>query len=175
MKQGRLLFLGDSLIANFDWQTRIAHFEVQNLGTCGETAQGLLNKMTLIKEEAADPQIIFIMIGTNNLLMEDYTYIDSLQKLVVLLSQYYPTAEIILNSLFPLHISWIDQEAVQQLNRSMQALSLQSGCCFLDLFAKFKSIKTGLFQQDGIHFTEAGYNLWAKSILEYIAFLLEDD
>ncbi len=175
MKQGRLLFLGDSLIANFDWQARITHFEVRNLSTGGETVQSLLNKMALIKEEADDPQIIFIMIGTNNLLMEDYSYIDSLQKVVVLLSQYYPTAELILNSLFPLQISWIDQTAVQQVNRSMQALSLKSGCCFLDLFAKFKSIKAGLFQADGIHFTEAGYNLWAKSILEYIAFLLEDD
>jgi len=175
MKQGRLLFLGDSLIANFDWQARITHFEVQNLSTCGETVQSLLNKMPLIKEQADDPQIIFIMIGTNNLLMEDYTYIDSLQKSVVLLSQYYPTAEIIINSLFPLQISWIDQEAIQQLNRSMKTISLQSGCCFLDLFANFKSIKAGLFQADGIHFTEAGYNLWAKSILEYIAFLLEDD
>jgi lysophospholipase L1-like esterase len=175
MYQGRLLFLGDSLVANFDWQERISHFEIQNLSSPGETAQSLLNKIEIITEEAADPQIIFIMIGTNNLLMEDYDYVDSVQKTVVLFSQHYPTAEIILNSLFPLQISWIDQEALQQINRSMQALSLQAGCCFLDLSTKFRSDKAELFQSDGIHLTEDGYNLWAKSILEYISFLLEDD
>ena len=175
MKQGRLLFLGDSLVAGFNWQARIAHFEVANLSIPGDTAQGLLNRLPAIKEEVADPHIIFIMIGTNNLLMEDYNYASTLQQIVVQLSRYYPTAEIILNSLFPLQISWIDKEAVKQINAAMEALSLQSGCCFLNLFTKFQTIKSGLFQPDGIHFTEAGYNLWAKSILEYIAFLLEDD
>lgn len=175
MNQGRLLFLGDSLVAGFNWQARITHFEVINLGQAGETTQGLLNRLPAIRKEVADPQIIFVMIGTNNLLMEDYTYMDDLQRLVVLLSQYYPTAEIILNSLFPLQIGWIDKGAIQQLNAAMKALTLQSGCCFLDLFAKFQTIEGGLFQVDGIHFTRAGYDLWAKSILEYIAFLLEDD
>lgn len=175
MKQGRLLFLGDSLVAGFNWQARITNFEIINLSVAGETTQGLLNRLPAIKKEVTEPHIIFLMIGTNNLLMEDYAYIGALQQVIVHLSQYYPTAEIILNSLFPLQISWIDKEAVKQINTSMKALSLQSGCCFLDLFAKFQTIKGGLFQADGIHFTEAGYNLWAKSILEYIAFLLEDD
>lgn len=175
MKQGRLLFLGDSLVAGFNWQARITHFEVINLSVPGETAQSLLNRLTAVKEQIADPHIIFIMIGTNNLLMEDYAYTGTLQQVIVQLSRYYPTAEIILNSLFPLRIPWIDKEALKKINETMQTLSLKGGCCFLDLFTKFQTIKTGLFQADGIHFTEAGYNLWTKSILEYIAFLLEDD
>ena len=88
MKQGRLLFLGDSLVAGFNWQARIAHFEVANLSIPGDTAQGLLNRLPAIKEEAADPHIIFIMIGTNNLLMEDYNYTSTLQQIVVQLSRY---------------------------------------------------------------------------------------
>ena len=65
MKQGRLLFLGDSLLADFNWQERITHFEVLNLSVFGETAQGLLNRLPSIQEQVIDPHIILIMTGTN--------------------------------------------------------------------------------------------------------------
>jgi lysophospholipase L1-like esterase len=174
MKQGRLLFLGDSLLADFNWQERITHFEVLNLSVFGETAQGLLNRLPSIQEQVIDPHIILIMTGTNNLLMEDYNYTETLRQIVVQLSHTYPAAEVIINSLIPLQISWLDKEEMKRINGEMEELSLKSGCCFLDVFTKFDA-RTGLFQADGIHFTEAGYNLWARSILEYIAFLLEDD
>lgn len=174
MKQGRLLFLGDSLLADFNWQERITLFEVLNFSAFGETAQGLLNRLPSVQDQVANPQIILIMTGNNNLLMEDYSYIDSIRQIVVQLSHTYPSAEIILNSLFPLQLPWLNLDEVKRLNREMEELSLKSGCCFLNLYDKFNG-RPELFQADGIHFTGAGYNLWAKSILEYIAFLLEDD
>ncbi len=174
MKQGRLLFLGDSLLTDFDWQERLTHFAVLNFGIAGETAQGLLNRLPSIHEQVVDPQIIWIMTGTNNLLLEDYNFSETIQQIVVSLSHWYPMAEIIINSLIPLQIPWLDKDEMQRINKAMEALSLQSGCCFLDMFAKF-SADVGLFRADGIHFTEKGYKLWARSILEYIAFLLEDD
>jgi lysophospholipase L1-like esterase len=174
MKQGRLLFLGDSLLADFDWQERITHFEVINMSVFGETAQGLLNRLPMVQEQVEAPDIILIMTGTNNMLMEDYSYVETIRQIVVSLSHSYPTAEIIINSLIPLQIPWMKTEEIKQINNELEALSLQAGCCFLDVFSKFTS-KPGLFQADGIHCTETGYNLWARSILEYIAFLLEDD
>ncbi|MFH2123193.1 MAG: GDSL-type esterase/lipase family protein [Pseudomonadota bacterium] len=174
MKQGRLLFLGDSLLADFNWQDRITHFEVLNLSVFGETPHGLLNRLPSIQEQVIEPHIILIMTGTNSLLMEDYNFTETMRQIVVSLSHYYPSAEVIINSLIPLQIPWLDKNEMKRINSAMEALSLQSGCCFLDMYAKF-STGTGLFQADGIHFTEKGYNLWARSILEYIAFLLEDD
>jgi len=174
MKQGRLLFLGDSHLTNFNWQERISHFEVVNLSIFGETAQGLLERLTSLPEQVLDPHIILIITGTHNLLMEDYNYAETLRQIVVRLSHDFPAAEIIINSLIPLQIPWLDKEEMKRINGEMKTLSLQSGCCFLDVFSKFDT-RSELFQEDGIHFTETGYNLWARSILEYIAFLLEDD
>jgi lysophospholipase L1-like esterase len=167
MKQGRLLFLGDSLLANFNWQKRITHFEVLNLSIVGETAQGLLDRLPSLPEQVFDPHIILIITGTNNLLMEDYNYAKTLRQIVIFLSHTYPAAEVIINSLIPLQIPWLKKEEMKRINREMEVLSF-------DVFSKFNS-KSGLFQADGIHLTETGYNLWARSILEHIAFLLEDD
>ncbi|MBW6521252.1 MAG: hypothetical protein K0A99_09635 [Desulfoarculaceae bacterium] len=174
MKQGNLLFLGDSLLADFNWQERIPHFTVNNLSIPGETAQGLLNRLPSIQEQDIDPHIILIMTGTNNLLMEDYNFSRTIQQIVVFLSRCFPAADVIINSLVPLQIPWLNRAEIKRINSAMEALSLTSGCCFLDMYTKF-STRNGLFQADGIHFTTTGYNLWARSILEYIAFLLEDD
>jgi len=174
MKQGTLLFLGDSLLADFNWQERITHFRVINLSIPGETAQGLLDRLPSVQEQVVDPQIILIMTGTNNLLMEDYNFTGTMQQIVVSLSRSYPSADVIINSLVPIQIPWLSKKEIKRANSALEALSLRSGCCFLDIYTKF-STKEKFFQADGIHLTEAGYNIWARSILEYIAFLLEDD
>ena len=88
MKQGRLLFLGDSLLADFNWQERITHFEVLNMSVLEETAQGLLDRLPSVQQQVLDPHIILIMTGTNNLLMEDYNYIESMRQIVVRLSHW---------------------------------------------------------------------------------------
>jgi lysophospholipase L1-like esterase len=174
MKQGTLLFLGDSLLADFNWQERITQFTVINFSIPGETAQGLLNRLPTIQEQVTDPHIILIMTGTNNLLMEDYNFSQTIQQIVISLSRSFPAADVIINSLVPLQIPWLNQGEIKRLNSTMETLSLKSGCCFLDMYGKFSN-RNGLFRTDGIHFTETGYNFWARSILEYIAFLLEDD
>jgi lysophospholipase L1-like esterase len=176
MSQGKLLFLGDSLLADFDWQHRITHFEVINLSVFGETAQGLLARLPVVQKQVKNPNIIVVMTGTNNLFFKDYNYIETLREIVVRLSQYYPTAEVILNSLLPLQLPWLNLKEMMRINHEIEALSLQTGCCFLDMFTKLKG-KPGLFffKAGNIHVTEVGYNLWAKSILEFMAFLFEDD
>lgn len=174
MKQGKLLFLGDSLLADFNWQERITRFDVSNLSVVGETALGLLNRLPAVENKVIDPHIILIMTGTNNLLMEDYNFTEIIRQILVSLSRSYPTADIIINSLLPIKIPWLKAEELMRINKVLETLSLTSGCCYLDMYSKFTN-KNGLFQADGIHCTETGYNLWAKSILEYIAFLLEDD
>jgi lysophospholipase L1-like esterase len=176
MKQGKLLFIGDSLLVDFNWQQRITHFEVINLSVAGETAQGLLARLPVVQKQVENPHIIVVMTGTNNLYLKDYNYLETLREIVVQLSQYYPTAEVILNSLLPIQLPGFSVNEVMLINKKIEALSLQSGCCYLDMFSKLKG-KPGLFffRAGSIHITEAGYNLWAKSILEFIAFLLEDD
>lgn len=51
MMQSNFLFLGDSLIADFNWQARMHHFKILNRGVQGETAQGLLNRIPEIAQD----------------------------------------------------------------------------------------------------------------------------
>lgn len=174
MTQGTFLFLGDSLIADFNWQERMPHFQILNHGIQGETAQGLLNKISSITEAITNPELILLMIGTNNLIIEDYSYLDTLRQIIIRLTSRYPTTEVITNSLLPFQLPWIGLEALEQMNKQIETLTLQTGSCYLDMYSKFKP-NSDFFQSDGVHLTAKAYDLWSKSILEFVAFLVEDD
>ncbi len=42
MNKEKFVFIGNSLVADFDWQARMPFFDVTNLGIPGETTQDLL-------------------------------------------------------------------------------------------------------------------------------------
>ena len=57
MTQSNFLFLGDSLIADFDWQARMHHFKILNYGVPGETAQGLRNRIPSMTKDLENREI----------------------------------------------------------------------------------------------------------------------
>lgn len=173
MTQSNFLFLGDSLIADFDWQARMNHFKIMNYGMPGETVQGLRNRIPSIATEIKTPELILVMTGTNNLIIEDYGFIESLRLISIQLTSLYPTAEVIINSLLPCRLPWIETDVLKRVNQAIEAMAQQTGSCFLDMFTKFKP-NSEYFQEDGIHLTPKAYDLWSKSILEFVAFLIED-
>ncbi len=173
MTQSNFLFLGDSLIADFDWQARMHHFKIMNYGMPGETVQGLRNRLASITAEIDPPELILVMTGTNNLIIEDYGFLESLRQINIQLTSIYPTAEVITNSLLPCQLPWIETEVLKRVNQAIEAMTQQTGSCFLDMFTKLKP-NPEFFQEDGIHLTPKAYDLWSKSILEFVAFLIED-
>jgi lysophospholipase L1-like esterase len=173
MTQSNFLFLGDSLIADFDWQARMHHFQIMNYGIPGETVQGLRNRIASISSEIEPPELILVMIGTNNLIIEDYSFLESLRQITIQLTSLYPTAEVIINSLLPCQLPWVKMEVLQRVNQAVEAMTQQTGSCYLDMFGKFKPTPE-FFQEDGIHLTPKSYDLWSKCILEFVSFLIED-
>lgn len=173
MTQSNFLFLGDSLIADFDWQARMHHFKIMNYGMPGETVQGLRNRISSITTEIEPPELILVMIGTNNLIIEDYGFLESLRQINIQLTSLYPTAEVITNSLLHCQLPWVETKVLLRVNQAIEAMTQQTGSCFLDMFTKLKPNRE-FFQDDGIHLTPKAYDLWSKSILEFVAFLIED-
>ncbi len=167
--------MGDSLIADFDWQKRMPLFTVHSYGFPGENVQGLLDRIPSIEKKIASAEIILIMIGTNNIVDQDYTFIDQIKKVIIRLRKTYPHADIIINSLPPIKVEVLVEEAIDHLNKHIEIVTMQTGCCYLSNFEKLEERGAEIFLSDGIHLTPQTYETWARSILEYVAFLLEDD
>ncbi len=170
-----IFFLGDSLVADHDWQTRMSSFKVVNFGVPGATAGDLLASLPTIKSRAPHADVIVVMIGTNDLLLGNDDYLLLLKKLLIQLNHDYPASEILVNSLLPMTLPHLPDDTVASLNSQIEALTMRTGCCFLDIHRRFVVDDQQLFQDDGVHLTDAGYVIWTRALMEHIAFLIEND
>lgn len=170
-----ILLIGDSLVADHDWQSRMPGYKVHNLGVPGVMTSDLLSSLPQIKQQVKHADLIMIMIGTNDLLTGNFDFVHTLKRIFVQLSHDYPMAEILANSLFPMNLPHLPYNTIQSLNCHIEAITMQTGCCFLDTHKRFINSSTPLFQDDGVHITSGAYEIWTRALLEYIAFLIDSD
>jgi lysophospholipase L1-like esterase len=170
-KNQDILFIGDSLIEFFDWQRRFPLLQVTNLGWSGETVQELAVRSKKIASHEYNPDWIFIMIGTNNVAMDDYSFIPAYQQIIDNLSESCPNAKIVLTGLFPMQIPWISEDTIPRLNEQLKELSESNDCSYQegwDLNSETSNIQRG-FSDDGVHLSDYGYSQWANTIEKFLS------
>lgn len=171
----QLLFLGDSLIASYDWQDRIPFHRVQSIAIPGAKVKELFDIVSN-NTNIYQPDLIHICIGTNNVYYNDFEFLTTLRELIISLQQRFPLAEIMISNIFPMQRDHIAPKDIVQINHHIEEFTKQTGNCLLDMHKVFSEYSTdSIFLADNIHLTEQGYALWARSILEHIAFLIEPD
>lgn len=169
------LVLGDSLVADFDWQKRMPQFTIHNFGVPGATTREVLLALPQLKADFKSVGIIMVMVGTNDLSARNYRFTEQLKKVITSLSHSFPTAELLINSLLPVQLPSIGQSAIPLLNDTISSICRTTGSCYLDIFSRFEQSGDNFLRADGIHLNSNGYELWARTVLEHIAFLVEDD
>lgn len=167
-----ILFIGDSLVEFFDWQGRFPGYTIANLGIAGETVEGLHSRIARITRKYPSPDLVLIMTGINNVAMEDFGFFKSYRGIVEALSSAYPDARIVLHTLLPTLLSWIPNQRIQEVNRSLHEIAHEMNTEFLDLNSIFidpqgNPIKDYLFP-DGVHLSEKGYLRWAEVLTQII-------
>lgn len=171
----QVLLLGDSLVADNDWENRMPGYQVYNYGIPGDMTADLLSYLPEIKEQQSYADVVMVMIGTNDLLMGNFQFIHTLKKILPQLNSFYPAAELLICSILPMELPHLPQNTVSSLNSHIEALTMQTGSCFLNIHDLFKESQKAVFQLDGVHLTGVAYKIWTRSLLEHIAFLSEDD
>lgn len=171
----QLLLLGDSLVADHDWQSRIPANRVYNFGTPGIMTSDLLRTLPEIKDQVPIADIVLVMVGTNDLLTGNFEFVHTLKKLFIQLIHHYPMAEIIGNSLFPMYLPHLPDNTIESLNTHIEAITMQTGTCYLNAHKRFLVTEEPMFQDDGVHLTEKAYEVWTRTLLEHIAFLIDDE
>lgn len=167
----QFLFLGDSLIEFFDWQSRFPDMQVFNFGIAGETAEGLLNRLPNIITRAQSPTLVMIMTGINNIAMEDYGFLFTYEKIIDLLQKNYTRTTIVMTSLLPVDLFFLG-DAVPRVNKRLMDIAGRKNIVYLDLYPLFldKDSKavTAYYEADGVHLSEKGYEVWARALEETV-------
>lgn len=179
----KLLFIGDSLTEYYDWVARFPQYEVFNLGISGERVEELYERLPRVVARVPDVDFIFIMTGTNNIAMEDFDILSAYEGIISLMKKGYKASTIVVQSILPMSLYWIDNRQIQVVNGLLKDLSSKYGAEFLDIYSLFiehtnKANKL-LLLEDGVHISDKGYEVWSAAIEKYLReklfFLLKKD
>jgi lysophospholipase L1-like esterase len=167
-----LVFIGDSLTEWYDWQERFPADRVMNLGISGETVEELLDRRDHIRSRVESPDIIFLMTGINNILSEQYDITRPYAEFVRNLMTWYKGAMVVVQSLLPVDMPWIRNDTIRTINRHLADIAREHGAEYLDVYSSFVdengSPIPGLLSDDGVHLAAKGYDVWAKTVENYL-------
>lgn len=167
----RLLLAGDSMIEFFDWQRRFPDRIVKNLGRSGESVEELQDRVHYIVDQNMGPDLVLIMIGTNNVAMENFNFLKAYGMIIDTFQQAYPEATLLVNSLLPMELGYLAPDTVARVNSSLRGLAATAGAAYLDVWAKMVDrsgrVLDGLLE-DEVHLNANGYRLWAGELEKFL-------
>jgi lysophospholipase L1-like esterase len=168
----RLAFIGDSLTQWFGWDRRFPEYGVYNLGISGERVESLLARTPDIYNEVADPDFIFLMTGINNIAEEHFGFLNDYREIVRNFTTHYKRANIVVQSILPTALDWIDNNRIKDFNRKLAEIAQEFKADYLDVYRLFVdtqgSPKFDLLMEDGVHVSGNGYEVWANEVERFL-------
>jgi lysophospholipase L1-like esterase len=171
----RVIFLGDSITNRWHsdgqdvWRRVFAPLNAVFLGDGDGRTQHLLYRLRSGEFRGLTPHCVHILIGTNNLGRNTPAEIsEAIEMIVAEVRQEWPSARIVLMGIFPRECSGLDQEDISQVNRQLaDRYRDQPSIRLLDIGDRFLNAK-GVYDPelmpDGLHLSQAGYEVWAREV-----------
>lgn len=167
-----LIFIGDSLTQWCDWERRFPEHAVTNLGMAGETVEGLVARRERIRASIEEPDAIFLMTGINNIAAEQYDILAPYREIVRNLTTWYKKSTIVVQSILPVELTWIDNAVIEDLNRRLEQIAREYNAEYLDVYGLFVdtqgSPRSGYLSDDGVHLAGKGYDVWANAVARFL-------
>ena len=177
VRSNGVIMLGDSLTDYAEWNDLFPGFDfpILNRGIAGDMIEGLA--LRLDEVAAQQPNKIFILVGTNNLIkypeVEEIAVLQNYLDLVKKVNQACPKATVYVQSILPLNP--IDpafktvNPAAEKINNALREASKTGDYLFVDLISPLKNENDELRLEcttDGCHLNSTGYFTWATELLQ---------
>ena len=166
-------FLGDSLTDGYDLEKFYPDLVVANRGIGGDTTVGLEDRLGVSVYDLK-PKAAVILIGANDM----QTMLDNYEDILAGMKENLPNTEVIILSLTSMSGDWGKNNQLAAYNNvSIKLLCEKYSYAFVDLYSALFDIKTGgiraEYTTDGGHLTDAGYEVFTKTVRPYIDEALE--
>lgn len=170
-----VLMLGDSLTQGNDWGRAFPACRVVNLGLGGDTCAGLWGRLDEVA--ASEPDLIFLMIGTNDFLKGFLAeeILEGHKRIWKELGQKCPKARLHVQAIPPYMEEALPGLApnldIMAANRLLAEEAEKSGLPFIDVFHALADADRQLpaeYTSDGVHLTAPAYRLWEGLLRPFI-------
>ncbi|WP_010631293.1 GDSL-type esterase/lipase family protein [Sporolactobacillus vineae] len=171
----QIVFLGDSITQNNNWNEMFANPNILNRGISGDTTNGILHRISNIVY--LQPRKLFIMAGIN-----DFTVGRTVSKvtqnyikIIRIIRKASPATTIYVQSTLPvnnaLNGSLTSPEKILMLNHNLRNYCAQTGIRFINLYPFFADASNHLrvgYTYDGTHPNGKAYLVWRAYISKYV-------
>lgn len=173
--ENSIVMLGDSNLAQPEWQEMFGSCDIRNRAISGDTAVGMLGRVDYII--ANNPKKIFIMAGTNDLFntKDAALTVSNVLALVKHVLDKRDSTTVYLQSILPVNneISkhYIENEKIQYVNAELKKYCGVNGVEFIDIGTLLQDEQGNLatkFTYDGVHVNGLGYIVWKNALSKYM-------
>ena len=182
-----LLFLGDSITYGWNvngkatWDRFYGERKAANFGIGGDRTQHVLWRLENGEIDGIDPEVVVLMIGTNNLGDNTSEEIaDGVRAIVKTLRTDLPEAKVLLLAVFPRDKAPSPRrERLETVNREIQGFAESDDkVTYLDIGRHFLNDDGTISKEimpDFLHLSPKGYRIWADAMEPTLWSLLESD
>ena len=178
------VFLGDSIFEMYNLEKHYEGLPVINSGVSGNTTMNVLDNMQR-RVYRYNPSKVFVLIGTNDLYNNRFTIdeiVNNIEEIIKEISKNRPYAEIYISSILPVNNTdnkKIDHavvynrtnEEISNLNSKIELLCEAYKIDYIDLYSLLIDDDGNLdidYTVEGLHISEAGYEVITNEIMKYI-------
>ncbi|OED59280.1 GDSL-type esterase/lipase family protein [Acholeplasma laidlawii] len=176
-----VIFIGDSMIEFFNLKRYLPTLNALNRGVAGATTKLILDNLDIILGKI-NPKSIFISIGSNDLVLLEYSVFNtfnSITKVLEMLSLRFPSAKLYYLSTTPvvstnhplykkIYIGGRTNGELKSINYKVMNYARSNDITYIHQFDDLLDTEGYLntnYTYDGIHLNPKGYEVYAKNIL----------
>jgi lysophospholipase L1-like esterase len=167
--QAENVFVGDSITHHGHWREIFPAKSVLNRGIGWDTSKDVLNRLDTVF--SSSPKRVFLLVGINDFFHTDRTVEDVFVIYVQIIKEIRKrNINVLIQSTLTCSDCGQIRDNVLELNKKLEAYSLEEGIVFVDL-NEYLSDENGLlskYQKDKVHLNVDGYKVWASLIEPYL-------
>jgi lysophospholipase L1-like esterase len=193
-KQGRidLYFAGDSIVRRWgaldypellaNWKANFFGWNAGNFGWGADRTENILWRLENGELDGVNPKVIVLLAGTNNVGSEPRDeatvaeIVRGMEAIVDLCRQKAPAATIVLTAIFPRNDNAAVMPTIDRINRQLAGLADGGRLRFLDINDRLADsegrLLDGVMNEDKLHPTIKGYQIWADALTPILRELL---
>lgn len=174
--KNEIVFLGNSITENGDWNELFKNKRIVNRGIGGDVCFGLLNRLDEVI--SSKPKQVFLMIGINDIGRSVPIDVigEKVREILQKIKKESPKTQLVLQSVLPINeeVIWYDymknkSDRIILLNKKFEKIASEENIRYLDLYSEFADESGQLLPEytaDGIHLSAVGYLQWRKIFKE---------
>lgn len=171
-----IVFYGNSITYESDFQQYFPHFNICNLGCNRDDLDDLIHRAFIIRN--VQPRKLFVLGGINRFMeisLEEFNV--KYATLVDTIKIQNPSVQLYLQSILPVNVEMeigaryhgcVDK--IKKANEIIKEISESKSCTYVDLYSAYQDMDTlpSMYTRDGLHLTPEAYSIWAQVIKPYV-------